>query len=95
MLVLSRKKDERIMIGDDITIMVIEIRGDRVRLGIDCPRGIPVHREEVLERIKREQIPVAEAACDVKGLAGANSEMELYRSGDHKQIYSGDAPQGE
>ncbi len=55
MLVLSRKKDEKIVIGDKITIMVIEIRGDKVRLGIDAPRDITVHREEVYEAIKREQ----------------------------------------
>ena len=55
MLVLSRKKDEKIMIGDDISLMVIEIRGDKVRLGIDAPKHVAVHREEVFEAIKREQ----------------------------------------
>jgi carbon storage regulator len=55
MLVLSRKKDEKIVIGDKITVMVIEIRGDKVRLGIDAPRDVTVHREEVYEAIKREQ----------------------------------------
>ena len=55
MLVLSRKKDEKIIIGDKITVMVIEIRGDKVRLGIDAPRDVTVHREEVYEAIKREQ----------------------------------------
>lgn len=54
MLVLSRRKDEKIIIGDNITIMVIEIRGEKVRLGIECPREIPVHREEVWESIQRE-----------------------------------------
>ena len=54
MLVLSRKKDEKIVIGDSITLMVIEIRGDKVRLGIDAPRDVAVHREEVYEAIKRE-----------------------------------------
>ena len=55
MLVLSRKKDEKIIIGDNITIMVIEIRGDKVRLGIDAPREVTVHRQEVYEAIQREQ----------------------------------------
>ena len=55
MLVLSRKKDEKIVIGDSITQMVIEIRGDKVRLGIEAPRDVTVHREEVYEAIKREQ----------------------------------------
>ena len=54
MLVLTRKKNESIIIGDSISIMVIEIRGDKVRLGIDAPREVPVHRQEVYEAIKRE-----------------------------------------
>lgn len=53
MLVLSRHKDESIKIGDDITITVIEVRGDRVRLGIEAPSEVPVHRQEVYEAIKR------------------------------------------
>ncbi|NNJ24958.1 carbon storage regulator CsrA [Alienimonas chondri] len=55
MLVLSRKKDEKIMIGDDVTLMVIEIRGDKVRLGIDAPKDVSVHREEVFIAIRRER----------------------------------------
>lgn len=55
MLVLSRKKDEKIVIGDNISIMVVEIRGDKVRLGIEAPRDISVHRREVYEAIKRKQ----------------------------------------
>jgi carbon storage regulator len=54
MLVLSRKKDEKIVIGENITLMVIEIRGDKVRLGIDAPRDVAVHREEVYDAINRE-----------------------------------------
>ena len=54
MLVLSRKRDEKIVIGDNITVMVIEIRGDKVRLGIEAPREVSVHRQEVYEAIKRE-----------------------------------------
>lgn len=55
MLVLSRKKDEKIIIGENITLMVIEIRGDKVRLGIDAPKEVSVHREEVYNAIKRER----------------------------------------
>ncbi|MBN1854921.1 MAG: carbon storage regulator CsrA [Pirellulales bacterium] len=55
MLVLSRKKNESIVINDDITIVVVEIRGDKVRLGVDAPKEIPVHRNEVYEAIQRNR----------------------------------------
>ena len=53
MLVLSRKKNESIVINNDITIVVVEIRGDKVRLGVEAPKEVPVHRREVYEAIKR------------------------------------------
>jgi len=53
MLVLSRKKNESIVINNDITIVVVEIRGDKVRLGVEAPKEIPVHRREVYDAIKR------------------------------------------
>ena len=56
MLVLSRKKSEAIRIGEDIKIAVIEIRGDKVRLGIESPKEVPVHRQEVYDAIKRNEI---------------------------------------
>lgn len=55
MLVLSRKKDERIVINDNVFITVVEIRGDKVRLGIEAPKEVPVHRQEVYDAIKRQQ----------------------------------------
>lgn len=54
MLVLSRHRDESIMIGDDIVVTIVDIRGDKVRLGIDAPQDVPVHRQEVYEAIQRE-----------------------------------------
>lgn len=54
MLVLSRHRNEDIMIGDDIVITVLEIRGDKVRLGVEAPKDVVVHRREVYEAIKRE-----------------------------------------
>lgn len=54
MLVLSRQRDQTIMIGNDIEITVVDIRGDKVRLGIDAPSEIPVHRKEVYEVINRK-----------------------------------------
>jgi len=53
MLVLSRKKNESIVINDDISIVVVEIRGDKVRLGVEAPKEVPVHRREVYDAIKR------------------------------------------
>jgi len=54
MLVLSRHRDESIMIGDDVVVTIVDIRGDKVRLGINAPQDIPVHRQEVYEAIQRE-----------------------------------------
>ena len=55
MLVLSRKKNESIIINDDIMIVVVEIRGDKVRLGIEAPEEVPVHRREVFDAIRRNK----------------------------------------
>lgn len=60
MLVLSRKKDESIVINNDIKIVVVEIRGDKVRLGVEAPKEVPVHRQEVFDAIARGEA-VAEA----------------------------------
>jgi len=54
MLVLSRKKNERIMIGDDIILMIVEIRGDKIKIGIEAPASVAVDREEVREAKLRE-----------------------------------------
>ena len=54
MLVLSRKQDEKIIIGDAITLMVVSIQGDKVRLGIEAPKEVSIHREEVYKAIQNE-----------------------------------------
>ncbi len=59
MLVLSRQKDETIMIGDDIQITIVDIRGDKVRIGITAPTVVPVHRKEVYDAIRRENLAAA------------------------------------
>jgi carbon storage regulator len=61
MLVLSRQKDESIMIGDDVEITIVDVRGDKVRLGIAAPKDIPVHRREVYDAIQREKTEQKEA----------------------------------
>ena len=59
MLVLSRKKGQRVVIGKDIHVIVLEVRGDRVKLGFECPVEVPIHRQEVSERIARTSDAVA------------------------------------
>ncbi len=59
MLVLSRQRDQVIMIGDDIEVVIVDIRGDKVRLGITAPKDVSVHRKEVYDQIKRENAAAA------------------------------------
>lgn len=64
MLVLSRQRDETIMIGDDTEITIVDIRGDKVRLGISAPRHIQVHRKEVYDAIRRENTEASRAEIE-------------------------------
>jgi carbon storage regulator len=57
MLILTRRVGETVMIGDDVTITVLGVKGNQVRVGINAPKHVAVHREEIYERIKREQHP--------------------------------------
>ncbi len=72
MLVLSRQRDESIIIGDNVVVTIVDIRGDKVRLGIEAPKEVPVHRQEVYEAIRREaakarsDAPDAAASGDAK-----------------------------
>jgi carbon storage regulator len=66
MLVLTRKRNESIVINNDITVVVVEIRGDKVRLGVEAPKEVPVHRREVYDAIKRHHA--------VEAAAGSSAE---------------------
>jgi carbon storage regulator len=85
MLVLSRQRDETIMIGDEVELTVVDIRGDKVRIGIKAPANVAVHRKEVYEAIKREneqaarmgQPDLAPLAGRVHGAAGRSTSASL------------------
>lgn len=68
MLILTRKVGETIRIGDDIAISVIDIRGSQVRLGIEAPRDITVHREEVYEQIQEQNLEAAKVRATDKAI---------------------------
>jgi len=69
MLVLSRQRDETIMIGDNIEITIVDIRGEKVRLGISAPSNIAVHRKEVYEAMLRESVASGDTSGHVASLA--------------------------
>ncbi len=75
MLVLSRQRDESIIIGDNIVVTIVDIRGDKVRLGINAPTEIPVHRQEIYEAIQRENRRASRVdPKDARGLGSPASD---------------------
>ena len=78
MLVLSRQRDESIIIGDNITVTIVDIRGEKVRLGIDAPTEVPVHRREVHEAIQRENLRASQ--LDPKDARQLNTGPEAEHS---------------
>ena len=76
MLVLSRKKNESIVINDDITIVVVEIRGDKVRLGVEAPKEVPVHRREVFDAIQRNKSTTDKEESQSADVKNAHSDAE-------------------
>lgn len=79
MLVLSRQRDQTIMIGDDIEITVVDVRGDKVRLGINAPASVTVHRKEVYEAIKRENRNASQVSQE--DLSSAEKKLRRRSSG--------------
>ena len=77
MLVLSRKKDEVIVVGDDIEITLVDIRGDQVKIGVSAPRSVSIHRKEIYDAIQKENKAAAKATkTDVASLAQALRKRE-------------------
>lgn len=101
MLVLSRQRDETIMIGDDVEITVVDIRGDKVRLGIAAPRHIKVHRKEVYEAIKRENQQAAKLSPrdvsdvverDVQKEKAGKKPLDVYNNKPEKKSIDDNEP---
>lgn len=65
MLILTRKAGQKIRVGDDVEISILDIKGRQVRIGITAPEGLPVHREEIFQRILQENIKASESSADV------------------------------
>ncbi|QQE10706.1 carbon storage regulator CsrA [Planctomycetota bacterium] len=89
MLVLSRQRDETIMIGDEIEITVVDIRGDKVRLGINAPRQVQVHRKEVYEAIKRENAEAARVQVEDLNVADKNLCGRISKLATHRHNRNG------
>lgn len=86
MLVLSRQKDQTIMIGDNIEITVVDIRGDKIRLGITAPPHIPVHRKEVYEAIQKENREAANVTLEDITDVTPSKNSKLNNDGKNKKI---------
>lgn len=75
MLILTRKIDESIIIADDITVTVLEISGERIKIGIDAPRSVTILRHELQEQVRQENIEAAAAAADLGDVARQPKEI--------------------
>ena len=89
MLVLSRQRDESIMIGDNVEITIVDVRGDKVRLGITAPKDVPVHRREIYDAIQREKAEKAQAdgqAPPTQGQPEKGSEAAAQKKPDKEHL---------
>jgi len=75
MLILTRRVGETLIIGDDVTVTVLGVKGNQVRIGVDAPKSISVHREEIYERIQREKEAQKQAAAKEDGDTAAPSNV--------------------
>ncbi|MEA4880161.1 MAG: carbon storage regulator CsrA [Synergistaceae bacterium] len=84
MLVLSRKPGETILIGDDIEISIVEVRGDTVRIGINAPRNITILRQELLAEVAKTNIEAVSTARDAEGILKSLLSEKLKEEGEEK-----------
>ncbi|NLB83161.1 MAG: carbon storage regulator CsrA [Synergistaceae bacterium] len=84
MLVLSRKPGEAILIGDDIEISIVEVRGDTVRIGINAPRNITILRQELLAEVAKTNIEAVSTARDAEGILKSLLSGKLKEEGEQK-----------
>jgi carbon storage regulator len=91
MLVLSRQKNEAIMIGDDVEITIVDIKGDKVRLGIKAPLSVPVHRREVYIEIKQANVEAAKVGTEALDGMGQFAAM-LGKPADAKGVFPAAQP---
>ena len=89
MLILTRRVNETLNIGDDVQVTVLGVKGNQVRIGINAPRDVPVHREEIYQRIKREE--AQGAAGDDAGSEGSDDEQGF---DDQEDYYEDDESYG-
>lgn len=85
MLVLTRRVGESIVIGNDIVVTVLEVRGDQVRIGVDAPRSLAVHREEVYAQVQRENAAAVASADRASKLLGGPAAREAGGSARHRR----------
>ena len=85
MLVLSRQRDESIMIGDDVEITIVDVRGDKVRLGITAPKQIPVHRREIYDAIQREKEQGPAGGADATASQDKTDTVAKEEAKEHQQ----------
>lgn len=83
MLVLTRRTGESIVIGNDVVVTVLEVRGDQVRIGIDAPRAVQVHREEVYRAVERENAAAVAAAARARELLRGRQAPRGGQSDEH------------
>lgn len=89
MLVLSRHRDEAIMIGDEVEIVIVDIRGDKVRLGVNAPSSVAVHRKEIYESIRQENTNAATLRGALGLVPGAAPSLAAVRSAAIRSIAAG------